>query len=45
VGGEQRYYVIGRTEAGRELRVVFVMASRGGTRVVTAWGTRDQQRR
>ena len=44
VDGEQRYYVIGRTEAGRELRVVFVMIGNDGIRVITAWGTRDKRK-
>jgi uncharacterized DUF497 family protein len=34
--GEQRYYVTGRTDAGRKLLIVFRVAS-GVAQVITAW--------
>lgn len=34
--GEQRYYVVGRTSAGRELLIVFRLVA-GVAEIITAW--------
>jgi len=34
--GEQRYYVVGRTEAGRELILIFRIVA-GIAEIITAW--------